>query len=510
MLITPLICIPLLGAAVTLIFYKEKNIQQWISSITIAVHLFYAFAIFNMVQVQNILVEYLGGWAAPVGITLVVDKLSALMVIMTSIVMLAVNIYSRLATDAKLESQGYFPVVLALLAGLSGTFVTGDLFNLYVWFEVILMSSFVLLSVKGSREQLEGGIKYVALNLFSSVIFLCAAGLIYGLFGTLNLADLSVKVAENIEDPRVHTFALMLWIAFAIKAAIFPFYSWLPSSYHTPPIAVGAIFAGLLTKVGIYSMIRVFLFVFNPLPDWIYTLLIVISLITMVSGVLGAYVQTDFRRILAFSSVSQVGFMMLGISLRTDWALAATILFIFHHAFVKSGLFITAGICEYAYGTFDIRKLGGVLEKDVFISIIFFMLGLCLVGVPFSSGFLVKILLIKAAIETSSWVSTGVIIMVSFMTLLYTVKIWTEVFWNALPDEEELKAEKIKEREMSSMMYIPAAILLLAGIIIGLNSNYFAEYGREAAKNIYYKSDYINSVLDTSKYKKDYNFLEAK
>ncbi len=493
MLITPIICIPLFGAAITLLFYKDREVQQWTSTVVIAIHTLYTFLLTLNVFGYGSLVEYVGNWDAPIGITLIADQLSVLMLIMTSVVMLAVNIYSRIATDAKLESQGYHSVVLILLAGLSGTFVTGDLFNLYVWFEVILMSSFVLLSIKGNKEQLEGGIKYVTLNLFASLLFLCAAGLIYGLLGTLNLADLSLKVAENISDPRIHTFALMLWIAFAIKAAIFPFYSWLPSSYHTPPIAVGAIFAGLLTKVGIYSMIRVFIFVFNPLPAWIYTLLVIISIITMMSGVLGAYVQSDFRRILAFSSVSQVGFMMLGIALQNEWAMAATILFMIHHGFVKSGLFITSGICGKSVGSFYMNRLGGFLDKSPLLGILFLTLAFSLIGVPFTSGFTVKIMLLKSCIMNKEWVAIFALLVVSFMTMLYMLKIWSEVFWKKLPLDEDGKVSKSKPLETG--MFIPVVIVLIFSLMIGIFGNVLSEVAIDTAKKIYDRDEYIQKVL---------------
>ncbi len=261
---------------------------------------------------NGILATQIGNWPAPFGITLVADHLSAVLVMITAIVNLAVTSYSKVDIDAALIGRGYYPLLQMLVCGICGAFLTGDIFNLYVWFEVMLMASFGLLVLGQSKPQLDGGVKYVVINLLATLLFLTAIGLLYGLTGTLNLADLHAKVPQIANRGLLEAVAILFLAAFGIKAALFPLFFWLPAAYHTPPVAVSAIFSGLLTKVGVYALIRVFTLVFTFDMSYFYSLLLVMAALTMITGVLGAAAQNEFRRILSFHIISQVGYMAHG------------------------------------------------------------------------------------------------------------------------------------------------------------------------------------------------------
>ena len=313
MLTTLPILLPLLSAALCLLVWGNVRWQAGVAVLTMALHLAVSLALLFTVREQGIQHVDVGGWEAPIGITLVADLLACLMVLLTSIVGLAVVVYSIATIDRTRARFGHYPLTLTLLGAVSGAFLTGDLFNLYVWFELLLLSSFVLLTLGGERGQLEGAIKYVTLNLISSMLFLASIGLIYGFTGTLNMADLAVRL-DGLHSPREATMlAAPLLAAFGIKAAVFPFFFWLPASYHTPPPVVSALFAGLLTKVGVYSIIRSLTLLFDQEWAILSDVVLVVAGLTMVTGVLGAIAQNDMRRILSFHIVSQIGYMLMGL-----------------------------------------------------------------------------------------------------------------------------------------------------------------------------------------------------
>ncbi|MGD8656835.1 MAG: proton-conducting transporter membrane subunit, partial [Desulfobacterales bacterium] len=287
LLILPIL-IPLTTAAFCLLSWQHRNVQRLLGALGSAAHLLVALLLLWSVRQDGIFAIQVGNWPAPFGITLVADLFSAIMTVLGALMGFTVVIYSLASMDSGRESSGYYVFFHFLLMGVSGVFLTGDLFNLYVWFEVMLMSSFVLLALGGEKHQLEGAIKYVTLNLVSSALFLTALGILYGMLGTLNMADLSVQISDGKHAGVVSTLSMLFLVAFGIKSALFPLFFWLPASYHTPPVAVSAIFAGLLTKVGVYTLIRVFSLLFAMDIAYTHNIILVIAGLTMVTGVLGA------------------------------------------------------------------------------------------------------------------------------------------------------------------------------------------------------------------------------
>lgn len=432
----------------------------------------------------------LGGWPAPFGIVLVADMLAAVMVTVAGVVALGATVYSFGVVDAGRIHAGYYAFIQVLLVGVSGAFLSGDIFNLYVWFEVMLMASFILMVVGGERPQFEAGMKYVALNLVGSVMFLSGVGLLYGAAGTLNLADLAVRVGEAGEDARYSTVVAMLFlVAFGLKAAVFPLYFWLPASYHTTPAPVAALFAGLLTKVGVYSLLRVFPLVFTQDAGYTRELLLWISAATMVSGVLGAAAHQDMKRILSFHIISQIGYMTMGIALATPLALGGALFYMVHNIVAKTNLFFVAGVVRRLRGSYELKEIGGLARAHPWLAVAFFVSAFSLAGVPPLSGFFAKFIMVRAAIETKSYVVAGVMLGVGLLTLFSMVKIWTEAFLKPSP------GGAVSEGPVGLASWLPVAMFAVMAIAMGVGAEWWWRPMELAGEQIFDRSGYIEAVL---------------
>jgi multicomponent Na+:H+ antiporter subunit D len=489
------ILIPLGTAAVSLLFWRRRQFQRAAGVLGAIGLLAASVALLSSVSTDGIQTAQMGGWVAPYGITLVADLLGAIMVVLTGITGLAVVVYSLASIDAGREKFGYYPLTHVLLMGVCGAFLTGDLFNLYVWFEVMLMASFVLLALGGERPQLEGAIKYVTINLISSAIFLAGVGLTYGVTGTLNMADLALRLPHVQPAGLVNVLAMLFLVAFGVKAAIFPLFFWLPASYHTPPAAVSAIFAGLLTKVGVYALIRVFTLLFVADPDFTHRLLLILAVATMLTGVLGAAAQNEFRRILSFHIVSQIGYMVLGLGLFTRFALAGSIFYIMHHIIVKANLFLISGVAHRLRGSYDLKKLGGLYKDFPLLALLFLIPAMSLAGVPPLSGFFAKLMLIIAGLEQREYIVVGIALLVGLLTLFSMTKIWNEAFWKALPEPDSRARPDVEGRQGIVWMIVPIVVLAGMTVLIGLAGMPIFSLAERAAEQLFDPDQYIHAVL---------------
>src|SRR5688572_24676152 len=442
LLVLPLV-IPLRTAAVS-ILTSRADLQLSVLAVADAPALLGAGReLLAFVWRHGICATQAGSWPAPFGITLVADLLGALMVVLAGVVGLAVVLFSLGSMDRRREAFGYYPLVHALLLGVCGAFLTGDLFNLYVWFEVMLMSSFVLLALGGERPQLQGGIKYVTLNLVSSAVFLAAVGILYGLTGTLNLADLARKLDAMGQASTVTAVAMLFLVAFGIKAAVFPLFFWLPASYHTPPGPVSALFVGLLTKVGVYALIRVFTLLFVKDAAFTHQMILVVSGLTMVAGVLGAIAQDEFRRVLSFLHIGQIGYMTMGLALAglTDspslavLALAGSVFYIVHHIAAMTNLFLVSSVVRRLCGTFELKRQGGLYQTQPLLAALFLVPALSLGGMPPLSGFFAKLSLVQAGLGAGRYAIVAAALVVGLLTLFSMTRIWAEAFWKPLPQD---------------------------------------------------------------------------
>ena len=486
------IAIPFLTAVATFLA-RDIPAGRWLSVIGSGILLIAAIVLMNAVLSEGVIAGQMGGWAAPFGITLVADLLSAVMVLITAIVSVAVSIYALADVDEKMERLGYHALFNMLIAGVVGAFVTGDLFNLYVWFEVMLIASFGLLVLGGRPEQIDGGVKYVALNLVSTIMFLTGIGLLYGMTGTLNMADLASAV-DNADQQLLTVVAVLFMIAFGVKAAVFPLFFWLPASYHTPAFSVSAVFAGLLTKVGVYALLRMFTLVFDNDTAFTHTILLWVAGFTMVVGVLGAAAQSDMRKILSFHIVSQIGYMILGLALLTPLAIVGAVFYLVHHIVVKANLFLIAGVAQRIAGGTELSRIGGLYKSAPFLAILFVVPAFSLAGFPPLSGFWAKFLLVKATLEIEAWFIAFVALAVGLLTIYSMTKIWAQAFWEPHPDGVEPKLSKLSAHDRNAFL-IPIAGLAILTVVIGTMPEPFVQFAEASAAQLLDPTAYITAVL---------------
>ncbi len=475
------VLIPLLTAVLTLSSYNQRLVQRALSTGGAAGLLGAGLTLLVSVQRHGIHVVQIGNWPAPFGITLSADLFSSIMIVLTGLIALAVVIYSLVSIDPGRERSGYHSLLHFLLTGVCGALLAGDIFNLYVWFEVMLVTSFALITLGGDRSQLEGGIKYVTLNLMASTFFLAGTGIVYGATGALNMADIANRISQVKHSGLVMALALLFLIAFGIKAAIFPLFFWLPASYHTPPVAITALFSGLLTKVGVYALIRLFTLLFPGEAEQIRTLLLAIAGLTMITGVLGAVAQTEIRRLLSFHIISQIGYLIMGLGLFTPSALAGSIFFIAHVIPAKAALFLISGAIHQMQGTYDLKKLGGLYRYHPVLAGMFMLPALSLAGIPPLSGFFGKLALVRAGLETGQFGIVAAAMAVSLLTLFSMLKIWNEAFWKPSPSGDiPASAGKI-----SAAFWLSLILLTMPMIFLGLFAGPFFKLCIEAAKQLY-------------------------
>jgi multicomponent Na+:H+ antiporter subunit D len=495
-----MIALPLLiplFTAILLVFSNRVQYQKAIGISGALVSFAVSVVIAMNVAGNEILVLQAGNWEAPFGISLVIDTFSAIMLLVSGFVSLVLAIYSSFYIDDKLITHRYFMFFHTLLMGVNGAFITGDIFNLYVWFEVMLMSSFVLITLGSKSLQLKGGIKYLSMNLVASLFFLAGIGMLYGKTGTLNMAHLAVILQNDEQAMLMNTSTMMFFMAFAIKAAVFPFFFWLPSSYHTPPVAVTAFFAALLTKVGVYSMFRVFTLFFTQNPVFWHTLFLVVAGLTMVVGGMAAASRYEIRKILSFHIISQIGYMIFGLGIFTPLAIGGAVYFMVHNILAKTNTFLVAGHIHRLTGTYQLKNIGGFYKNYPLLGILFIIPAFALAGVPPLPGFFGKLFLIVAGFQAGKWFISGVAILTGLLTLFSMTKIWNEAFFKKGPGIDtsvEIQA-RLPYKEL-----LPSIMLAAGTIILGLGAGFFFDYFLEAGQQLLDSGQYIQAVLKNTEY----------
>ncbi len=458
-LVPLLVIVPLVGAAITLILGRYPRLQIAISVSALTLVTVCAAVLLAVVdQTSEPIVVKVGGWEPPFGIVLVVDRLSAIMVVVSALMLLGVLIFAVgqgiADRDRDTPVSIFHPTYLILAAGLFDAFIAGDLFNMYVGFEMLLAASYVLLTLGGTGSRIRAGTTYVVVSLVSSLLFLGAIALIYGATGTVTMALLSDRIRELPLDVQVILCAALL-IGFAVKAAVFPLSFWLPDSYPTAPAPVTAVFAGLLTKVGVYAIIRTDKLLFFDVPLLIP--LLIVGGLTMLIGILGALAQADVKRLLSFTLVSHIGYMIFGVAIGTELATGATIYYIVHHIMVQTALFLVVGLIERVGHSTSITKLGGLLKASPFVAILFFIGALNLGGIPPFSGFLGKIGLFEAGAAAPGplvYVMIGAGAVTSLLTLYALMRVWNMAFWRPAKD-----VEGYQSRLLTSLQESPDAVV---------------------------------------------------
>ncbi|MFI8568473.1 Na+/H+ antiporter subunit D [Rhodococcus sp. NPDC078407] len=515
--LTPLpVLIPMLAAALTLVLGRRPRVQRVITLVALTAVVAISSMMLYLADRDGISALQVGGWDSPLGISLVVDRLSAMMLVVSSIVLLAVMVYSigQGIRDGS-ENQPvsiFLPTYLALTAGVCNAFLAGDLFNLFVGFEVLLAASFVLLTLGASADRVRAGVSYVMVSMVSSLIFLIGIALVYGATGTLNLAHIAVRMDDIPSGTRTAIFAVLL-VAFGIKAAVFPLSTWLPDSYPTAPAPVTAVFAGLLTKVGVYAIIRAHTLLF---PDGsLDNVLMVCGLLTMLVGILGSIAQSDIKRLLSFTLVSHIGYMIFGVALSTQSGLSGSIYYVAHHILVQTTLFLVVGLIERQAGSSSLRRLGGLAAASPVLAIVFLVPALNLGGIPPFSGFIGKVALLQAGSEQGSvlaWMLVAGGTVTSLLTLYVVARVWTKAFWRARADAPEgdladnspsallddssdiAFGDREDVGRMPAFMLIPTIGLVAVGLAMTVFAGPIIDISDRAAADLRDRSVYIDAV----------------
>ena len=525
--LTPLpVLIPAGGAALTMFLGRRPRLQRAITLATLTAVVAVCATLIYLVDRHDMVVVHVGGWEAtvpglgPLGVTLVVDRLSALMMVVSAIVLLAVVLYAIgqgiRDGDERQPVSIFLPTYLVLSAGVCDAFLAGDLFNLFVGFEVLLTASFVLLTIGASGERVRAGIAYVMVSLVASLVFLIGIALIYAATGTLNMAELAVRLDHVAPGTRDALFAVLL-VAFGIKAAVFPLSTWLPDSYPTAPAPVTAVFAGLLTKVGVYAIIRAHSLLFPS--NGLDAVLLVAALLTMLVGILGAIAQNDIKRLLSFTLVSHIGYMVFGIALATQPGMAGAIFYVAHHIIVQTTLFLVAGLIERQAGASTLRRLGGLATASPLLALLFLLPALNLGGIPPFSGFLGKVALLQAGAADGSvlaWILVGGSVTTSLLTLYVVARVYSKAFWRARADAPEgalssagptvllddagddvAFLDRDDVGRMPVGMLVPTMALIAVGLTITVLAGPFFSYADRAATEVLDRRHYITAVLAT-------------
>ncbi|MCX6468426.1 Na+/H+ antiporter subunit D [Williamsia herbipolensis] len=518
--------LPLAGAALTLVMGRSPRIQRAVAVTAIGAAFVASCLLLYLTDKYGTYALHVGGWDGkgytngPLGITLVADQLSALMLVVSTVVLLCVVLYAvgQGIRDGTTEQPVsiFLPTYLALTAGVCNAFLAGDLFNLYVSFEVLLAASFVLLTLGASADRVRAGVSYVLVSMVSSLIFLAGIGFAYAATGTLNLAQMAVRLQDIPDGTKGALYAVLL-VAFGIKAAVFPLSTWLPDSYPTAPAPVTAVFAGLLTKVGVYAIIRAHTLLFPG--GSMDTVLLVAGLLTMLVGIFGAIAQADIKRLLSFTLVSHIGYMIFGIALSSRFGLSGAIYYVAHHILVQTTLFLVVGLIERQAGSASLRRLGGLAASPLLAGL-FLIPALNLGGIPPFSGFIGKVALIEAGTQDGSvlaWLLVAGSVVTSLLTLYVMARVWTKAFWrpradapegdladtgpSALVEEEGDIAfgDRADVGRMPIGMVVPTMLMVVAGVALTVWAGPIFDFTNDAAAELTDSSLYLDAVLGGSR-----------
>ena len=486
LIILPII-IPLIAGMMMIVFRKNIVFQRIVSVLAILLISIVTLVLISQIEDIGIQTLQLGGWKAPFGVSLVADMFAVLLLLTSSVVALCCLLYAFKTIGKDREEFYFYPLVLFLLTGVNGSFLTGDLFNLYVCFEVMLIASYVLISLGGTKLQLRESLKYILVNIVSSFLFLLAIAYLYAITGTLNLAHLSTRIAEVGQGGLISTVAILFIIVFSMKAALFLFF-WLPGSYSAPPTAIAAIFAALLTKVGIYSLFRMFTLVFYHEPEVTHLFIGILAAVTMVLGAIGAVAFWDIKRIMTYNVIVGVGFILAGVASFTTEGMTGSLYYLIHDMIVKALIFLLGGTIIYLTGTSKLKEISGLIRLYPALGWMFFIAALSLSGIPPLSGFIGKLFITEGTFEAGYFWLGGIGLITSLMVLYSIMKIFINGFWG-YTDLTEVKGK-------TKGLLLPISILTILTIALGLGVQGIHHYVDIAVEGLMNPSIYIDAVMD--------------
>ncbi|MCF6525571.1 Na+/H+ antiporter subunit D [Streptomyces sp. JJ36] len=494
------VLLPVLAGGVCLLTHHRLPLRVLSVTVLVAV-LVDAAALLALADDRGPLVLHVGGWAAPAGIALVADRLSALLLSVAVLVALAVLLFAigqGTAEERSHETAVFHPGYLLLVAGVSLAFLTGDLFNLFVAFEVMLASSYILLTLDAGRPRTRAGMTYTMTSLTSSLLFLTAIALVYAATGTVTLAQLGGRLAALPDGLRT-ALSLLLLVVFGIKAALVPLHFWLPDSYPTAPAPITAVFAALLTKVGMYALLRTQTLLFPRSETWV--LLAVAAVAAMLVGVLGAVAQDDINRLLSFTLVGHMGYMLFGLALFDVAGLTGTILYMVHHIVVQAALFLAAGLILRQTGTSALHRMQERTPPTAVVAALFAVPALSVAGVPPLSGFVAKLALLQASAadgHPAAYLLAGAAVLTSLLTLYAMARLWRRVFFATRQARRRPHGpgRHGPGRRATVLMLGAATGMAVAGLGVAAAAGPLAGVGERAAEDLRHPEPYREAVLD--------------
>ena len=484
------VLIPFLFAAISLFFPKKVKAQRITAITGLLLALVSAIILLVKVKTDGVQALTLGSWAPPFGITMVSDMLSVLLVTSSILISLFVVWYSFSSIGEEREKAFYYPAILFMLTGVNGAFTTGDIFNMFVFFEVLLMSSYVLIVLGGEKVQLRESIKYILVNVISSSLFVITVGYLYSVVGTLNMADISIKLANIGQTGIVTVIAVLFLIVFGIKGGIFPLFFWLPGSYAAPPVPVLALFGALLTKVGVYAIIRTYTLFFTADVGYTHELLMIISIITIIAGCIGALAYFDLKQIIIYNIVIAVGVILFGVSTMNESGLMGSVFYLIHDILIKGALFLLIGIIIKITGTSNLRKMGGLIKHYPVLGWSYLIAAFGLAGIPPLSGFVGKLLIVQGGLEGEYLWQSIFILASSLIVLLSAIRIFIYAFWG-----EEKGSHDISPKSYRHLM-APTVTLVAITVLYGVGSEFLVPFMTDATSVLLDPSVYTDAVFE--------------
>ncbi|MBX3063067.1 MAG: hypothetical protein KF726_08830 [Anaerolineae bacterium] len=481
--------IPLGSAALNILVGQNRTLQHiiavfagfiaWVSSIVLLI----------MNWQSGPQLYRLGGWPTPYGIVLAVDLLSGLFGVMATTVVFGGIVYAVGCKDKCVKYPAFMPLFLCMGAGLNGALYTGDIFTLFVFVELMVMSSVALVAISDNNLGVEAAIKYLLISAMGSLFLLLGIAAVYATFGTLTIADVARQLQTGERPLLAQAAAVFLMCAFLLKSAVFPFHFWQPDFHTTAPTPVHAVLSSVVVKVGVYGLIRLTMLMFTVEAPLIRTLLLVLGIIGIFFGSLGALRTYDAKRMLAYSTFGQIGFILLGIGWGTPLALVGALVYAVNHALIKSSLLMITGAMSSRMPNKSARltQIGGAGKGLALMSILYLLGGLALAGVPPLNGFISKVALVRGGVEAHNWITLLPAVFAGLITLLYMMRTWQLIF-------QQQPEKTLKLKPYGDSLLAPAVLIGLC-VALGLYAGPLVDVATAAVNQLGDPSIYIKAIL---------------